>query len=208
MLTLEFSAPVSGTILDQDGEGTGFTTVQGNNLGNQKAPSLIDLKAGSLVLTATEGTSVGSTNTLKNALQVGLNPNQTFTISTRLKGPLTDLTTTSQAGIFFGPDDDNYVRLVVGKVDSSLNIQLFKEVDGVSSSVGVVTVPNSADLRTLDLYFTGDAERKTFSAAYRINSDDGARLTLDQNFKPPQNQAARFFGNATTARAGILSTLR
>lgn len=206
MLILEFSSPVPGTILDKDGQGTGFTTVQGNKAGNQKVPSLIDLKAGSLALTATKGTSVGGINTLKNALQVGLNSNQTFTVSTRVKDPLLDLTTASQAGIFFGPDDDNYVKLVAAKSgNNGLRIQLFREVNGASSSVDLATVPGSANIRTLDLYLTGDTERNTFSAAYRINSDTGARLTLDQNFRLPQNQAARFFGNATTARAGILS---
>lgn len=205
MLTLEFSSPVSGTILDKDGEGTGFTTVQGNKAGNQKVPSLIDLNNGRLTLTATKGSSVGGINTLKNALQVGLDATETFTVSTRLKGPLTNLTTASQqAGIFFGPNDDNYVKLVVGKASNGLRIQLFRELNGISSSVDLATVPNSASLRTLDLYLTGDAERKTFSAAYRVNSDTGARLTLDQNFRLPQNQTARFFG-ATTARAGILA---
>lgn len=206
MLTLEFSSPVSGTILDKDGEGTGFTTVQGNKAGNQKVPSLIDLNNGRVTLTATKGSSVGGINTLKNALQVGLDPSETFTVSTRLKGPLTNLTTASQqAGIFFGPDQNNYVKLVVGKASNGLRIQLFRELNGISSSVDLATVPNSASLRTLDLYLTGDAERKTFSAAYRLNSDTGARLTLDQNFRLPQNLTDRFFGNATTARAGILA---
>lgn len=205
MLTLEFSSPVSGTILDKDGEGTGFTTVQGNKAGNQKVPSLIDLNNGRLTLTATKGSSVGGINTLKNALQVGLDATQTFTVSTRLKGPLTNLTAASQqAGIFFGPNDDNYVKLVVGKASNGLRIQLFRELNGISSSVDLATVPNSASLRTLDLYLTGDAERKTFSAAYRLNSDTGARLRLDQNFRLPQNLTDRFFGNATNARAGIL----
>lgn len=205
MLTLEFSSAIPDTILDKDGEGTGFTTVQGNKAGNQKVPKLIDLKTGSLVLTATKGSNVGSSNTLKNALQVGLNPTQTFTVSTRLKGPLLDLTTASQAGIFFGPDQNNYVKLVVSKVNSGLKIQLFKEVNGASSSVDLATVPGSTNIRTLDLYLTGDAERKTFSAAYRVNSDTGARLTLDQNFRLPQNQATRFFGEANKARAGIFA---
>lgn len=205
MLTLEFSTPVPDTVLDTDGEGTGFTSVQGNKAGNQNVPSLINLKAGSLALTATKGSNVGSVGTLKNALQVGLNPTQTFTVSTRVKDPLLDLTTTSQAGIFFGPDQDNYVKLVVSKASSSLKIQLFKEVNGASSSVDLVTVPGSTNIRTLDLYLTGDAERKTFSAAYRVNSDTGARLTLDQSFRLPQTQNNRFFGEANKARAGILA---
>jgi hypothetical protein len=149
----------------------GFASVQPNKNGTQYASSLIDLKTGSLALTATKGSSVGGINTLKNALQVGLNATQTFTVSTRLKGPLTNLTAASQqAGIFFGPDQNNYVKLVVGKASNGLKIQLFREVNGTSSSVDLATVPNSASLRTLDLYLTGDAERKTFSAAYRVNS--------------------------------------
>lgn len=208
MLTLDFSSAITDTILDKDGEGTGFTTVQGNKNGTQKAPSLVDIdpSTGILALTATQGSSLGTTNTLKNALQVGFNATQTFTVSTRLKGPLTNLTASSQqGGLFIGSNQDNYAKLVVVNTSSGnngLKIQLLKEENGVSSSVDLVSGLNWANINNLDLYLTGDAVRKTISAAYRINSDEGARITLN-SFKP--NQPTRFFADATSARAGILA---
>lgn len=54
--TLSFSAPVSTTILDKDGQGTGFTSVQPNAAGNQYDADRIDLDTalGSLKMTATQ----------------------------------------------------------------------------------------------------------------------------------------------------------
>lgn len=42
MLTLNFSSALPGTVLDKDGEGTGFISVQPNTAGNQYAPSRIN----------------------------------------------------------------------------------------------------------------------------------------------------------------------
>jgi hypothetical protein len=105
MLNLDFSSPISGTVEDNNLAGTGFTSVQTNNSGNQYDQSRINLDptAGTLTLTATQGSNAGATNTLKNALQVGIDATQTFTISTRLKGSPTNLTTAvQQGGLFFG----------------------------------------------------------------------------------------------------------
>ncbi len=212
MLTLNFSSAIPGTVRDKDNEGTGFTSVQGNKNGTQNAPSLINLDptTGNLVLTATQGTSAGNTNTLKNALQVGINATQTFTAGTRLIGPLTNLTTASQqGGIFFGSNQDNNVKLVVANSGSGvggLKIQLYKEENGVTSSpINVATGLNWADIRTLDLYLTGDPVTDTISAAYRINSNDGARVTQN-SWKFKVNNPTRFFTNTSSARTGILAS--
>jgi len=42
--SLEFDGSRPGTILDKDGEGTGFTWVQPNTPGNEYQPGLIDLR--------------------------------------------------------------------------------------------------------------------------------------------------------------------
>lgn len=211
MLTLNFSSAIPSTVPDKDGEGTGFTSIQGNKNGTQKAPSLIDLDrtAGNLVLTATQGSSAGITNTLKNALQVGIDATQTFTVGTRLIGPLTNLTTsTQQGGLFFGPNQDNYIKLVVTNTSSgtgALKIQLYKEENGVTSNpINVTTGLNWADVRILDLYLTGDPDTNTVSAAYRTNSNDGVRIALN-SWKFKLNNPNRFFTDEDSARAGILA---
>jgi len=53
-LTLDFSSAISGTLLDKDAQGTGFTSVQPNTADNAYDLGRIDLNtsASSLVLTA------------------------------------------------------------------------------------------------------------------------------------------------------------
>lgn len=116
---LDFDAPVPNTVPDGDamGQGTGFTSVQKNSTNTEyNLGQGIDLIPSSsfLQLDILQGSNSGSTNTLKNGLQVAINSqSQPFTIRTRLKGPLNALTTASQqGGIFLGSDQDNYVKLV------------------------------------------------------------------------------------------------
>ena len=207
MLNLDFSSPISGTVEDNNLAGTGFTSVQTNNSGNQYDQSRINLDptAGTLTLTATQGSNAGATNTLKNALQVGIDATQTFTISTRLKGSPTNLTTAvQQGGLFFGSNQDNYAKLVVVNTGTNgLRIQLYREQNGVGSNVDVVTGLNWTTINTLDLFLTGDPITNKITAAYRVNSDRGARLTFNQSITP--SQPANFFTDATKARAGILA---
>lgn len=212
-VTLDFSAAIPGTVQDKNGSGTGFTSVQPNTAGNQYNPAQIELSptTGTLVLTATQGSNA-SANTLKNGLQVGINATQPFTITTRLKGPFTNLTTASQqGGIFLGSSQDNYVKLVIINSSSGTNglgLQFFQEQNGVRSSVGSIgTAPQIknldwASINTLDLYLKGDPATGTVTAAYRINSDTATPIPFTQQFKP--NPTVPFFADQTTARAGIL----
>src|SRR5690606_2682168 len=116
---LDFDADAGG-ILDKDGQGTGFVSIQPNKNGNQYQPSLIDPQtAGGLLWMTTNGTSTSGgnarlDNTLVNALQVDFDgTGQVFEIRTRISQGLSDISTGyEQAGIFFGPDQDNYLKLV------------------------------------------------------------------------------------------------
>src|SRR5256885_2278516 len=67
---LDFSSD-RGEILDKDGQGTGFTRVQANKLGNEYQPNLIDLdtNAGVLKITTAGNSSAGS-NSLSDNTQV------------------------------------------------------------------------------------------------------------------------------------------
>jgi hypothetical protein len=90
---------------------------------------------------------------------------------------------------------------------NSLNTTFFKLSSLQASfktrpSVDVVTGLDWANINTLDLFLTGDAVTNTISAAYRVNSNTGARLTT-KNFKP--SQPSSFFAGETNARAGILA---
>lgn len=209
MLSLDFSSKIPSTVLDKDEQGTGFTSVQANNNGDQYDPSRIDLntKSGTLLLRATKGSNAGKANTLKNTLTVGINATQAFTVSTRLKGPLTNLkTAVQQGGIFLGSSQDNYAKLIVvndGSGNKDLRIQFFKEENGLGSSVGEIKGLNWPKIKTLDLFLTGDPFTKTVSAAYRVNSNTAAPISLNQKFTP--SSSASFFADATQASTGILA---
>ena len=211
MLSLDFSSTLPETVEDKNGSGTGFSEVLPNTDDNQYDPSLINLDptSGTLVLTATQGT-IDSDNTLKNGLFVPIDATKPFTISSRLKGPFTDLTTDAQqGGIFLGSDQDNYVKLVIansGSDTSALGIKFLIEEDGERSSVGGGDSPQVTGLdwnsiNTLDLFLIGDPSRKTLTAAYRINSDTGMPTVVSQVFKP--SSTTPFFSNSTDA--GILA---
>ena len=68
--TLGFDGPLAGTVLDKDGEGTGFSSVQPNTAGTQYRPTLLDLTSGTLRITSTAGKSSGASNNQDNALQL------------------------------------------------------------------------------------------------------------------------------------------
>jgi N-acetylneuraminic acid mutarotase len=210
-LTLDFSAPISGSLLDKDGEGTGFSSVQANSTGNPYDFGRIDLNisTSSLILTATQGSNTND-NTLKNALETGIDAvTQPFTISSRLQGPFTNLTTAAQqGGIFLGSNQDNYVKLVIiNNGTNGLGLQFFEEQNGVSASVGGGSEPQiglqGTDINTLDLFLNGDPLTGIITAAYRINSDTATPTPFNQEFTP--SSLAIFFTDAATARAGILA---
>src|SRR5688500_5044078 len=121
--TLPFSLDFGsdrGELLDKDGQGTGFTRVQANKLGTQYQSGLIDLDTALGVLrltttgTSTAGSNSGADNTLVNGLETQFNATTSgWSVTARLVGPLDFLNNPSeQGGIMFGPDQDNWVKLV------------------------------------------------------------------------------------------------
>lgn len=208
MLLLNFSSTLPGTVLDKDGLGSGFTSVQPNTNGNQYDAKRINLEpaASTLILTATRGTSTTS-NTLKNALQVPIDATEPFTTSARLQGPFTNLTTSyQQGGIFLGSSQDNYVKLVIVNSGNGLGLQFYQKQNGVFSSVGGGQIPqviglSGSSIDTLDLYLTGDPKRGTITAAYRINSGTAPPTVLPVQFEP--SSPTPFFSDSTNA--GILA---
>lgn len=203
---LNFSNAVLGTVNDFDGQGTGFTSVQTNS--NTTAYDLngIDLRPSSsvLVLDTLFGSNAGTTNTLKNGLQVAIDSeSQPFTIKTRIKGPLTDLDTPSQqAGIFLGLNQDNYIKLVFIRNATGYNIQFFEEhrnPDNTVDSSIVGTQSVAADINTLDLSLKANPFTGKVSAAYRIDSGSLKALPEQLNL----GQSSPFF--APSARAGLLA---
>ncbi|MDX6556316.1 MAG: hypothetical protein QOD86_2511 [Miltoncostaeaceae bacterium] len=146
---LDFNAPVAGTVGDKDGEGTGFESVQPNKNGPGHLPANLDLAGGFLSLTSTAGDTGRTVNTQANALQVTVNGAAGYTVSALIDGPLPVTTPFQSAGIFVGPDQDNYIKLVAsvgGTAEAPVpRFQLATETGAVLSQVNVPAAIDTAN---------------------------------------------------------------
>jgi len=99
MLTLNFSSALPGTVLDKDGQGTGFTYVQPNTTGNQYDATRINLEptvAPSYLQALWE--PIRPLIHLRTRYNFRLMPLSPLRAGARLKGPFTNLTTSYQQG--------------------------------------------------------------------------------------------------------------
>jgi fibronectin type 3 domain-containing protein len=217
--SLNFNAPVSGTLLDKNGKGVGLTAVQNNRASDAYQPGLLwlDTASGTLKLTtrgsSLSGSNSGVDNSLVNALETGFNGYQSgFSIETRIVGPLSGLNERfEQVGIYFGPDQDNFVKLVIGR---NWNGQFLSFEDEFTNATGGVSstrnggnaqtgVGSFASINTLDLRLVGDAATGKLSAYYRVNSDSGLYTKVGYEITIDQNKRSAFFNSAS--KAGLLA---
>ncbi|HEV7300165.1 MAG TPA: malectin domain-containing carbohydrate-binding protein, partial [Tepidisphaeraceae bacterium] len=208
-----------GGMLDKDGQGTGFTHVQVMN-GSPDAeyvPSLIDLDTTAGVLTVTAqgtgstGTNYNDDSTLRNALETKFDATGAagFTVSVRLVGPLSNYTANNnQAGLMFGPNQDNYVKLVAVNVGGTPMLQFIDEtLVGTSYTHSLATPTSYTDIggfngiSTLDLFMSGNATTGKVLAYYRING--GAVVKLGGELTLSGTKKNEFFNTASTT--GILA---
>src|SRR5687767_1569418 len=212
---LEFGTDHASTSLhDKDGQGTGFTYVQPNRLGNEYDPSLIDLRTNEGVLRLTTAGNVanqgnyGKDNTQINALQTQFDASGdgAFTITTRLKGPLRPIAQPyEQAGIIFGPNQDNWVKLVMIATTDSVGIQFIDEQKVGTrlirslAATAYSPLPALHAVQTLDLIMSATPINNQMSAYYRVNA--GPLIRVPGVLQLSDAKAASFF--SSTARAGV-----
>jgi hypothetical protein len=185
-LVLEFDRVYPGTLFDKDSQPIGFLTTQRNKNDSVNSTGTttsfdatqIDLNpaAGTLVLTTTRTSSAQTTawNNLINGLQVPFDgATQPFTITTQLIGPLTQIVNnTQQAGVFFGPDQDNFVKVIVARLGGTNVIEFYHENAGSGTSIQC-NLPGLATIQTLDLYILGDPATGVINGAYQIVTNSG-----------------------------------
>ena len=141
--------PSTGGLADKDNQGTGFTMVQPNGAsGDTPAykPENLDVAGERLTITATQGiqyksASTGGTgqfNALENGLGVGIAGDRKLRLETTLVNPpLLSAANSEQGGLWLGPDQDNYVKLVVANATAGNvvhhRVQLLREQAGASA---------------------------------------------------------------------------
>lgn len=139
-----------GGMQDKNAVGTGFTMVDnpsaplvppanGNIPGYE--PSKLQVASGKLVITTTAGIAYlnpaqsANTNSQVNALGVGFVAPSKFTVQTILVQPNAGSGKSEQAGLWFGLDEDNFVKLVVVSAGSgNSKVEMRKEAGAISTS--------------------------------------------------------------------------
>ena len=217
---IEFTGGESRTgVVDSNNVATGF---EGVTADGQYVASNVEVTGGTLKLTST-GSAAGTAaydanNTLVNNLVNGFNATTgDFAITTRL----VDLTgalaaSNQQAGLWFGPDQDNYVKLVVTSSPSGPKLQFMDErkvgpayIHTLTAGQSITALPTGSAITALDLRMEGRYDAATGSAKiiayYKINN--AASFTkVDSELTFTGVVADRFF--STDSKAGILATHR
>ncbi len=203
--TLGFSGSEGG-LLDKGSLATGFTMVDRpavNQYPQTPAnpevpgyePSLLSVRNGRLTITSTRGTRFGTpatssnSNTQVNALGVGFSiPSSAFNIVVELAQPdfaSTDAIGDQQAGVWYGTDEDNYVKLSLVKVSGNLQrVQLYTEqVDPANPSAVLTaeilsnTILTASDF--IKLRLSVDPVFKTVTGFYSV--DGGSEVPVSSS---------------------------
>lgn len=210
---LDFTKQVPG-VLDSAGQATGFTRVQANINGDEYQPAQINLNtaAGQLNLTTigtdTTGSAYGTNNTLDNALETQFDATtRGFSITARIKGPLSQLSANYDTGtLYFGPDDDNYVKLAAEYDSAHGQVLQFTDEQGATTHTvnSYASIGSFANLSTLDLRLMGDAGTGQITASYSVNG--AAFVAMPGTVALSGTEEASFF--SAVGRAGIYAASR
>ncbi len=216
--SLGFNQNVADTVFDKDGQGTGLTRLQANKFGTEYQQNLVDLDVnlGVLKLTTTgtssAGSNAGTDNTQTNALETQFaGTTSGFIITARILGNGSGVGLNylndnyEQAGIYFGPDQDNFIKVVAIKGDTGQVLQFKDEVNGsstLSDSQTRVSVGAFSSINTLDVRLVGDAATGKVTGFYSING--GSYVKFANEFTVASSKRSAFFNEAS--RAGLLTS--
>lgn len=183
-VTLPFEAGFDGTgkgVHDKDREGTGFRLVQASS-GGKYLPERLDVFDGRLRIAATDGiqyktaTKTTNGNTLDNALGARFDArDKTTRIAVDVINPPGGTNAAQQAGLWFGPSEDNYVKLIVTTAGSSSTtqnqhkVQLTRERNGVSAPNADLAVTDEVNLASTNNVWP-DWRAKTVRLTLEIDS--------------------------------------
>lgn len=199
----------------------GFDGALPDTAGDQCDPSALHSTAAGLQVTASAGQLGGAGGAQKNALYNTFDASRrSFTASTRVLGPIGYLAEDyQQVAAWFGPDQDNYVKVEAEhNGTTSPRLTMFFEEGGHGSTVQSVSVPGLTTASTLDLTISGNTSvpDPTPSTAdpNRVRNYPLDELTVSYSL---DGAAAVPLGNAvrpadvtgwfsTAARAGVLAS--
>ncbi|WPR77524.1 PKD domain-containing protein [Algoriphagus sp. NG3] len=218
-----------GGLVDGNNISTGFTMADPHTASRLAAdgpvtfpsvngyePSKLNVQGGNFSIAASAGIAFINNNAQVNSLGVGLNDlSAPIVLETKLLNISTGVGS-AQAGIWFGIDNDNFVKL---NFNNNANIEVRKEVNGVSSTAAIasntdqIQVVAGAPGNTITLRMVVDPGEMTITSFYAIGSGEFIQVTnsaiselaLPQIFLTGK-QISVNEGNATFA--GIYNTYR
>ncbi|WP_157243457.1 PKD domain-containing protein, partial [Algoriphagus resistens] len=182
-----------GGLLDANSISTGFTMADPHTASRLAAdgpvtypsvngyePSKLTVQGGNLSIAASAGIAYLANNAQVNTLGVGLTD---FSAPLVLETKLLNINTggsSAQAGIWFGIDNDNFVKL---DFNNNANIEVRKEVNGLSSTAGVasntdqIQVVAGASGNTITLRMVVDPLEMTITSYYAIGAGEFIQVT-------------------------------
>jgi N-acetylneuraminic acid mutarotase/glucose/arabinose dehydrogenase len=173
-----------GAIPDLNGVGTGFTYIDQptNGIGYIADNLLVDLIGGTFQITTTAGHADAASNSQDNALGVGIDaPSQISILAATLVNPPAGAGNGEQTGLWFGNNEDNYVKVVAVSTPGGTTIEYLLEVSGVvvdTLATGVLDLTAA----TVSLSLRADPTDQTITASYSI---DGAAAVEVGSFAVP-----------------------
>lgn len=178
-----------GKVLDAGGIGTGFTyiDVPENSPGYLPGKLQMDTAAGELKIATTAGTQYLLNNDQDNALGVGVDaPNQITVVKTHVINPPRGIPTggSEQVGLWFGNDEDNYVKLVILSTDKGMQMQALLETGGAKKAYKNSSILPNLPTSRVDLRLKANPVDRTVTFSYNLNN--GTYRTLASFVVPPE----------------------
>jgi hypothetical protein len=176
---------------------------------NSYAPDLLLLNpsTGTFLVTTSNGTNTGSMDTLVNGLQMNFDGSvDSFIVSANILGPLGMIDEgKEQAGIMYGNDHDNFIKLVITANNGDPQVEFYGEFDGqrVPSSMSV-PIRNLSNVQYAELGLIGNPTNLLVEAVFRISWSNAESLTIKMNNSIAITNPGRFFDVAT--KGGIIAT--
>jgi len=175
-----------GFLMDRNGWGTGFTWIDKPSAGLGYLPENLEMHflQGYLELTTTAGIQFEGNNTQDNALGVGFAaPNQVTRITTQVLDVPLGTGNYEQAGLWFGNNEDNYIKLVVLSDPQGARLHYLMELAGkkvVEKNINVAGLVGS----NARLGMTVNPYDRSVELNYSLNG--GSTFKLDTLLPPDE----------------------
>ncbi len=182
---LDFSSNHGG-VVDRNGVGTGFTYVDLPSNGTGYVPANLEMMTaqGVLEITTTAGQMSRTTNSQDNALGVGIDaPSQVNIVRTTVVNVPAGTGGFEQAGLWFGNDERNYIKLVVISKPEGMAVEMSMEQNDARIGLRKSGVLNLVGM-DVTLSMVADPTDRTVVGSYQIGG--GAPITFTELTAPPE----------------------